>query len=91
MPRKLKLDRPGKKSGNNKLEVKEDGMEISGMDQLSLMESIAGRGATPRPPFRAAVPPQGLRQGDQAVQEQHRQAYSISPAPSELRRWSRSP
>ena len=37
MPRKLKLDRPGKKSGNNKLEVKEDGMEISGLDGLSLV------------------------------------------------------
>ena len=37
MPRKLKLDRPGKKSGNNKLEVKEDAMEISGLDELSLV------------------------------------------------------
>ena len=37
MPRKLKLDRPGKKSGKNKLEVKEDGMEISGLDELSLV------------------------------------------------------
>ena len=37
MPRKLKLDRTGKKSGKNKLEVKEDAMEISGLDELSLV------------------------------------------------------
>ena len=37
MPRKLKLDRTGKKSGKNKLEVKEDEMEISGLDELSLV------------------------------------------------------
>ena len=37
MPRKLKLDRPGKNSGKDKLEVKEDAMEISGLDELSLV------------------------------------------------------
>ena len=37
MPRKLKLDRTGKKSVKNKLEVKEDAMEINGVESLSLV------------------------------------------------------
>ena len=37
MPWKLKLDRTDKKSVENKLEVKEDAMEINGVESLSLV------------------------------------------------------